>query len=232
MKHTIKPIQNKYRLLVIAGIMLVLIVLSQVTGFSRIFRLENATLLRDWVAGFGRAGALAYILLYIAACILLLPGFPITILGALAFGPVMGTVYTSIGSTLGATAAFLIARYAARDMVENWLAGNETLRRIDAGVKKQGWRMLMVTRMVPLFPFNMQNFAYGLTRINLGTYVLVSWAAMIPGTIAYNFMAGSVVAGENDPGRILGYFGVGAVFFVIISREPDNQSNNSAGRVH
>jgi uncharacterized membrane protein YdjX (TVP38/TMEM64 family) len=90
-----------------------------------------------------------YILLYIAACLLMVPGFPITIFGALAFGPVLGTVFTSIGSTLGAAAAFLTARYAARNMVENWLGDNETFRRIDRGVEKQGWRMLMVTRMVP-----------------------------------------------------------------------------------
>ena len=212
--------QDQRRLLVIAGVLLTMIAIVHVTGLSQTIRLENATILRDWVAGFGAAGPVVYILLYIAACLLMIPGFPITIFGALAFGPVLGTVFTSIGSTIGATAAFLTARYAARKTVENWLGENETFRRIDKGVKDQGWRMLMVTRMVPLFPFNLQNFAYGLTRIPLGTYVLVSWICMIPGIIAYNFMAGSVVAGEGEPGRILLYLGIGTVFFIIVSLIP------------
>lgn len=215
-----KKQSNHREMLVIAGILATLIAIVHFSGLSQAIKLENATILRDWVAGFGPAGPVVYILLYIAACLLLVPGFPITIFGALAFGPVWGTVFTSIGSTLGAAAAFLTARYAARNMVENWLGDNATFRRIDSGVEKQGWRMLMVTRMVPLFPFNLQNFAYGLTRISLGTYVLVSWACMIPGTIAYNFMAGSVVAGEGDPGRILAYLGIGAVFFVFVSLVP------------
>ncbi|MDW7672624.1 MAG: TVP38/TMEM64 family protein, partial [Bacillota bacterium] len=160
---------NSRRLLTVAGILGALILLVRMTGLSQIIRLENATILRDWVAGFGAAGPLAYILLYIAACLLFLPGLPISILGALAFGPVLGTVFTSIGSTLGAAAAFLTARYTAREWIEGWLGDNETFRRIDRGVERQGWRMLLVTRMVPLFPFNLQNFAYGLTRIPLGT---------------------------------------------------------------
>jgi uncharacterized membrane protein YdjX (TVP38/TMEM64 family) len=216
----VKKHADRRRLLLIAGILLGLIGIVHFSGLGQNIRLENATILRDWVAGFGPAGPVVYILLYIAACLLLVPGFPITIFGALAFGPVLGTVFTSIGSTLGAAAAFITARYAARNMVENWLGDNETFRRIDRGVEKQGWRMLMVTRMVPLFPFNLQNFAYGLTRISLGTYVLVSWISMIPGTIAYNFMAGSVVAGEGDPGRILVYLAIGAVFFVFVSLIP------------
>ncbi|SMP66364.1 TVP38/TMEM64 family protein [Anoxynatronum buryatiense] len=211
---------DRRRLLAIAGILITLILAVRLLGISRFIRLENATLLRDWVSGFGAAGPMIYILIYIAACLLMLPGFPVTLMGALAFGPVWGAVFTSIGSTLGAAAAFLTARYAARNMVENWLGENETFRRIDRGVEKQGWRMLMVTRMVPLFPFNLQNFAYGLTRISLGTYVLVSWVCMIPGITAYNFMAGSVVAGEGDPRRVLLYLGIGAVFFVFVSLIP------------
>ncbi|MEN1760436.1 TVP38/TMEM64 family protein [Anoxynatronum sibiricum] len=215
-----KKQENQRRLLIIAGVLIIMIVIVRMSGISQFIRLENATLLRDWVAGFGVAGPVVYILIYIAACLLMLPGFAVTLMGALAFGPIWGTVYTSIGSTLGAAAAFLTARYAARKMVENWLDENETFQRIDRGVEKQGWRMLMVTRMVPLFPFNLQNFAYGLTRISLGTYVVVSWVCMIPGIAAYNFMAGSVVAGEGDPGRVLFYLGIGAVFFVFVSLIP------------
>lgn len=216
MKHK----QGIIKTLVIMGILITFMILVQVTGLNQYLRLENATMLRDWVADFGIVAPVAYVFIYIVACLLFLPGFSITILGALAFGPLWGTVFTSIGSTLGATAAFLVARYASRELVEKWLEDNEIFHRIDKGVEKQGWRMLMVTRMVPLFPFNLQNYAYGLTRIPLHTYVLVSWVAMIPGTIAYNFMAGSVVAGEGDLSRVLTYLGIGAVFFVLITLVP------------
>lgn len=220
---------NQGRLLIIIGILITIILIIHLSGISQFIRLENATILRDWVAGFGVTGPVVYIIIYIAACLLMLPGFTVTLIGALAFGPIWGTVYTSIGSTLGAAAAFLTARYTARSMVENWLGENETFQRIDKGVEKQGWRMLMVTRMVPLFPFNLQNFAYGLTRISLGTYVLVSWVCMLPGIAAYNFMAGSVVAGEGDPGRVLLYLGIGAVFFVIVSLIPGQIRKGQGG---
>ena len=147
-----------------------------------------------------------------------LPGLPISIAGGLIFGAVWGTVYTTIGANLGAAGAFLIGRYVARGMVERRIAGNASLRRIDDGVKRHGWRMLMITRLVPIFPFNIQNFVYGLTDIRLATYVLVSLVCMLPGTIAYNFAAGSVRTG--DLGTTLSYLGVAAVFFVLLSLIP------------
>ena len=129
-----------------------------------------------------------------------------------------GTVYTTIGANLGAAAAFLIGRYAARDMVERQIENNAALGRIDDGVKRHGWRMLMITRLVPIFPFNIQNYVYGLSDIGFGTYVLVSLVCMVPGTIAYNFAAGSVRTGNL--GTTLWYLGIAAVFFVLLSLLP------------
>ncbi|GAA0731683.1 hypothetical protein GCM10008906_00430 [Clostridium oceanicum] len=124
-----------------------------------------------------------------------------------------------IGATLGASLAFLIGRYAGRGMVEKWVKGKEEFEKIDEGVRKQGWRMLMITRLVPVFPFNLQNFAYGLTKIDFKTYVFVSAISMIPGIIAFTFMAGAIVSGEGI-GKISVYIGIGAIFFVIISLIP------------
>ncbi|MBP1713025.1 MAG: hypothetical protein H6Q42_1228, partial [Deltaproteobacteria bacterium] len=93
-----------------------------------------------------------YILIWILSCTLLLPGLPITIAGALVFGAVWGSVYTAIGANIGACVAFLVGRYAARSMVEGWIEKNKSLKKIDEGVRQQGWRMLMITRFVPLFP--------------------------------------------------------------------------------
>ncbi len=129
-----------------------------------------------------------------------------------------GTVWTTVGANLGAIAAFLVGRYAARGMVENMVEKNQALKKIDQGVRRQGWRMLMVTRLVPIFPFNVQNYVYGLTDIPLRTYVLVTLPCMLPATIAYNFAAGSVRTGEF--GKTLWYLAIAAMFFVLLSLIP------------
>jgi len=143
----------------------------------------------------------------------------LTIAGGLIFGAFWGTLWTTIGANLGATAAFLLGRYAARGAVEGMVARNQALKKIDDGVRTQGWRMLMITRLVPIFPYNIQNYVYGLTDIRLSTYALVTLPCMLPATVAYSFAAGSVRTG--DFGRTLWYLGVAAVSFVLLSLIPD-----------
>lgn len=204
---------------IIIGIV-VIITLMKYFGLFEYISIENMQNLKAWINGYGMLGPIIYIVLYIVACIFFLPGLPIAVLAGLAFGPIMGAVWASIGATLGASAAFLVARYAARGMVEGWIQKNDKLKKIDEGVQKQGWRMLMLTRLVPVFPFNVQNYVYGLTNIKFLTYVLVSWICMIPGAVAFTFMGGSIVSGEGNIGKTLMYLGIGAVFFVIISLLP------------
>jgi uncharacterized membrane protein YdjX (TVP38/TMEM64 family) len=187
-------------------------------GVFELFTMENVDKLDAWFDGLGFWAPVIFILVWIAACIFFLPGLPVTIVGALVFGPVLGTVYSSVGATLGATAAFLVGRYAARGMVEGLIQKNKALRKIDDGVEKQGWRMLMITRLVPVFPFNAQNYVYGLTKISLPTYIVVSFLCMLPGCVAFNFMAGSVRTGEF--GKALIYLAAGAIVFVILSLLP------------
>jgi uncharacterized membrane protein YdjX (TVP38/TMEM64 family) len=198
---------------VIAGV-----VVARQLGLFELFTMENVDKLDAWFDGLGFWAPLIFLLVWIAACVFFLPGLPVTIVGALVFGPVMGTVYSSVGATIGATAAFLVGRYAARGMVEGLVQKNAALQKIDDGVERQGWRMLMITRLVPLFPFNAQNYVYGLTKISLPTYIIVSFICMLPGCIAFNFMAGSVRTGKF--GKALIYLAVGAVVFVVISLIP------------
>jgi uncharacterized membrane protein YdjX (TVP38/TMEM64 family) len=171
-----------------------------------------------WFENLGPWAPAVFVLLWIVACIFFLPGLAMTIAGGLIFGAVWGTVWTTIGANLGAIAAFLIGRYVARGMVEDMVEKHDGLRRIDAGVRRQGWRMLLVTRLVPIFPFNAQNYVYGLTDIPLRTYVLVTLPCMLPATIAYTFAAGSVRTG--DFGRTLWYLGIAGVTFVVLSLIP------------
>lgn len=187
-------------------------------GVFELLNLDNIDRLDAWFDGLGWWAPLAFVALWIAATVLFLPGLILTIAGGLIFGAAWGTVWTTVGANLGAVAAFLIGRYVARGAVENVVAKNQGLRAIDEGVRRQGWRMVMITRLVPIFPFNIQNYVYGLTDIPLRTYVLVTLPCMLPATIAYSFAAGSLRTG--DLGRTLWYLGVAAVCFVGLSLIP------------
>lgn len=211
--------KQKIKLLVIIAVVVAAIVALKLGGVFDMLTLDNMAKLREWILSYGALGPIIYIAMWIAACIFFLPGLPVALVGGIAFGPLWGTVYSSIGSTIGATCAFLIARYAARGMVEGWVAGNEQFKKIDDGVKRQAWRMLMVTRLVPAFPFNLQNYAYGLTNVKLSTYAGMSWLCMIPGAAAFSFAGGSISSGGNLT-QIFIYLGVAAVFFVLLSLIP------------
>jgi uncharacterized membrane protein YdjX (TVP38/TMEM64 family) len=175
--------------LVVAGIVLAVAYREQVSPE----KLEAA------IASLGIWGPVAYIGLWLVAPPLFIPGAPITLVGGALFGPVWGAVYTLGGATGGATLAFLLARYLAGDWVEAKAKGQ--LGRIKAGVEKEGWMFVAFTRLVPLFPFNLLNYAFGLTRIPLRIYVLTSLICMAPGTAGYSYLgfAGreALVGGED-----------------------------------
>jgi len=208
------------KLIVILLVLITIIVLMRVFGLTKYISIQNIQKLNEWIKGFGSLGPIIYIAMYILSCVFFLPGIPITVLGGIAFGAFMGIIYVSMGSTLGATAAFLIARYAARSMVEDWIKKNERLSKIDEGVRKHGWRMLMITRLVPIFPFNVQNYVYGITNISLWTYVFVSWICMLPGAAAYVIAGGALVSGKGDIKKTIMYLAIAGVFFVIVSLIP------------
>jgi len=171
--------------------------LAWATGVHEWLRPERLARLRAWIAGYGAWGPAVYVAGYVLAELVFLPAIPLAVLSGVAFGPLWGTVYASIGATLAAAAAFLVARHLARDAVARWIAGAPRLARIDAALERHGWRVLVVTRVLPIFPFNVQNFAYGVTRIRFRTFVLVSWLSMLPGTAALTIAGGAVVQGES-----------------------------------
>jgi uncharacterized membrane protein YdjX (TVP38/TMEM64 family) len=180
-------------LLLAVAIVLGLALAGRALGLDELAAPQRLARLRAWVDGFGALAPVVFVAGYVVAELLFVPALPLTLLGGLAFGPVAGTAYVSIGSTLAAAAAFLVARHLARRSIERWLAERPGLAAIDAAVTAHGWRVLVVTRLVPIFPFNLQNFAYGLTGIPFARYVLVSWACMLPGSVAYT-LAGSALA--------------------------------------
>jgi len=140
----------------------------------------------NWVRGYGLWAPLAFAALYVVATVLFLPGSIPTIVAGALFGPFWGTLYSLAGATVGATVAFLISRYLASEWVARKAGGR--LERLIAGVEAEGWRFVAFTRLVPLFPFNLLNYALGLTRIPLSHYVLASLVCMLPGGLAYTYL--------------------------------------------
>lgn len=142
--------------------------------------------LERWVAGFGPWGPAVFMGGYALATVLFLPGSVLTLAGGAIFGPVWGTFYNLTGATLGAVLSFLAARYLASDWVARKAGGR--MKQLLDGVEAEGWRFVAFVRLVPLFPFNLLNYALGLTRIRLAHYVLASYLFMLPGAIAYTYL--------------------------------------------
>lgn len=167
---------------------LILSIITLATGII-LFRLmgwgDTLILLREWISNLGIWGPFVFVLLYIVAVIAALPGTAITIAGATLFGSVPGVILVSIASTIGASLSFLIARYLARDFILRKLSANETFRKLDSLTLEHGAVIVAITRLVPLFPFNIINYGFGLTAISFRTYVFWSWLCMLPGTILF-----------------------------------------------
>jgi len=177
----------------------VLLGLFAATAVTVIYRDQlDAQVLEDWVTGAGAAGPVIFIVIYTISTILFLPGSVLTLAGGALFGPVLGTILNLTGATLGAVCAFAIARYLARDRVANKAGGR--IKTLMEGVEAEGWRFVAFVRLVPLFPFNLLNYALGLTRIGFWQYTLATWVFMLPGAIAYTYLgyAGREAVGGGE----------------------------------
>lgn len=146
----------------------------------------DASALQQWMQGAGAAGPIVFMFVYALATVLILPGSVLTLAGGALFGPVSGTLYNLTGATMGATLAFLVARYLASEWVERKTGGR--LKQLKEGVEGEGWRFVAFVRLVPLFPFNLLNYALGLTRIKFWHYVIASYICMLPGAMAYTYL--------------------------------------------
>jgi uncharacterized membrane protein YdjX (TVP38/TMEM64 family) len=193
-------------------------------GFNPQEWLRNAL---QWIDSLGTVGAIAFILLYIIATVAFLPGSILTLGAGVVFGVVWGSLYVFIGATIGATAAFLVGRYLARGWVAKKIEGNKKFRAIDRAVGREGLKIVLLTRLSPVFPFNLLNYAYGVTGVSLKDYVIGS-VGMIPGTIMYVYigsLAGNLatIGTEAQPAnpavqwtiRIVGFIATVAVTLYV-----------------
>jgi uncharacterized membrane protein YdjX (TVP38/TMEM64 family) len=148
----------------------------------------------SWVAGLGAWGFVIYVVIYILACVFFIPGSILTLGAGVLFGVMKGSIIVSIASTLGATCAFLVGRHIARDWVSKKIQSNPNFQAIDEAVAREGWKIVGLTRLSPIFPFNLLNYAYGLTRVSLRDYFFASWVGMMPATVMYVYIGS--LAGE------------------------------------
>ncbi|NER99989.1 MAG: TVP38/TMEM64 family protein [Symploca sp. SIO1B1] len=148
----------------------------------------------QWIDNLGPTGPIMFMVIYLVATVAFLPGSILTLGSGVLFGVFLGSFYVFIGATLGATAAFLVGRYLARGWVSKKIEGNKKFAAIDQAVGREGLKIVLLTRLSPVFPFNILNYAYGLTGVSLKDYVIGS-LGMIPGTIMYVYigsLAGSL----------------------------------------
>ncbi len=194
--------------------LLVAVVLALVAAFL-LFDVRGG--LREalaWIEGLGAWGPALFVLIYIVATVLFLPGSVLTLGAGALFGVAWGSVYVSAGSVLGATAAFLVGRYFARDWVAKKIEGNDGFAAIDRAVATDGWKIVGLTRLSPAFPFSLLHYAFGLTQVKLRDYVLASWIGMMPGTVMYVYLGSLAQAGASERQRTPGEWALYAVGLV------------------
>jgi len=168
----------------------------------------------------GPWSAIIFIGLYVIATVLFTPGSALTLGAGALFGVAWGSLYVSIGSTLGATAAFLIGRYLARDAIARKIGTNERFTAIDHAVEAEGWKIVGLTRLSPMFPFTLLNYAFGLTRVRLSHYVVASWIGMMPGTVMYVYLGSLAKAATGERTRTTGewvLYGVGLLATILVT---------------
>lgn len=181
----------------------------------------------EWVDSLGPLGFAAFIAIYIVATIAFLPGSILTLGAGVVFGVIQGSICVFLGATLGATLAFLVGRYLARGWVSKRIAGNDKFNAIDKAVGREGFKIVLLTRLSPVFPFNLLNYGLGVTGVSLRDYVL-GCIGMIPGTIMYVYigsLAGSIatIGAEDQPSdptvqwaiRIIGFIATVAVTLYV-----------------
>ncbi|ELS02907.1 hypothetical protein Xen7305DRAFT_00026250 [Xenococcus sp. PCC 7305] len=193
-------------------------------GFNPQDILRNAL---EWVDSLGAVGAIAFMLIYIIATVAFLPGSILTLGAGVVFGVVLGSIYVFIGATIGAALAFLVGRYVARGWISKKIAGNDKFAAIDKAVGQEGLKIVLLTRLSPIFPFNLLNYGLGVTGVAFKDYVLGS-VGMIPGTIMYVYLgslAGNIatIGGADQPTnptitwaiRIIGFIATVAVTLYV-----------------
>ena len=208
--------QGKHiKLIIFIGLILVILVLNHIFGWSEyIGNINNLKKLDEMVENNLPVALALYMGLTIVGCVALaLPGITFAIAAGLLFGPLLGTIACSVVTTIGAMLAFIAGRFFLKDSIKPAAMKNKYLKKwlFDESGNNEIF-ILMITRLVPLFPYNLQNFAYGVTDIKFVTYSVCSLLFMLPGTAMYTVGTAGLADKEN---RIL-YIGIAIVLAIVV----------------
>ena len=177
--------------------------------------------LEGWIVDLGALGVVAFVALYVIATVTLVPASAFTLLAGLAWGP-WGFPLVVVSATLGACAAFLIGRHLARERVKDRVAGNEKLRAVDRAVAEEGWKVVGLLRLSPVFPFGLQNYFFGITEIGFAPYALATFVGIMPGTALYVYLGAIGRGGGGGPAQwaflIAGLVATAAVVWLVTKR--------------
>jgi len=176
--------------------------------------LKDQDALEEFIASKGVFGYVVFVLLFIVASIINL-ATPFTIVAGIVFGPYLGSLLALIGATLGAVVCFLMSRYLFRNAIVNKFGDSSVFKKIDEGVEKNGKDFLILTRLVPAFPYTLQNYAYGVTNINLATYTIVSAITMAPGAFIFAYLAGDIKQNGVSVMLLLKFAAAGIILFGV-----------------
>jgi len=189
--------------------------------------------LKLWILSLGFWGPFVFAVIYAVSVTALAPGSVMTIAAGALFGTLKGVITVSFASTLGAALSFFIARYLAREAVERWLEKNEKFKNLDALSEKHGAAIVAITRLIPLFPFTLLNYGFGLTKIRFSTYLFWSWLCMLPGTLLY--VAGSdavsrFITHEGNPSGAVAVFAISGILLYFLIRQARGFLKRSEGK--
>jgi uncharacterized membrane protein YdjX (TVP38/TMEM64 family) len=187
-----------WRLVALVFVAAVLIVAAKYLGLQ-----EGLQRVLQWIQDLGPWAPIAYILFYAISCVIAIPGSVLTLAGGFLFGIAWGTLYVSIGATLGATLAFLTGRYLLRGRIVEKIGSNPKFQALDEAVAREGWKMVLLVRLCPIFPFPVINYGFGITRVSLKEYIWASWVGMMPAMVVLVYIGSlaSSLANLGSGGR-------------------------------
>lgn len=215
-------VKKHMKVIMITGVGIILALVLFKTG--AIEYLRDREKMETLIEGFGVWGPLVYIVTYTLVTVTGISAVPMTIVGGLVFGPLLGVIYTAVGAGIGLSLAFLIARYIAKDFIESKFGDTEVFKKINEGVERDGWFILATTRLIPIFPFGIQNYVYGMTSIGFWQYSILSTIFILPGTSVYVILAGAVASGDTARAAKLAviasliFFGITVLTKIIAKR--------------
>ena len=171
------------KFILILGLVTIAVVVAKMVNLQGL--VINALI---WIESLDSGAMIAYVVIYNLATVLFIPGMFLTLGGGVLFGVVWGSVYVLIAATLGATMAFLIGRCLFREVIFRKIQSNVKFRAIALAVRKEGWKIVLLTRLCPIFPFNLLNYAYGVMRVSVRDYLLGSIIGIVPGSVMYVYI--------------------------------------------